>query len=112
MLRNELIGKWICTERRFSSQTVTVFHFFGDGAYSKSVERSIDIPTPYGPVEESLEGDTDEGTWAILSSGRLQLTSEKAERSVVRIRKVSAGLVIDSQEFTRAGESHALPQHL
>ena len=105
MLRNELIGKWVCTERRLSSEVVTIFSFSGEGAYCRSVERTIDIPTPFGPVEETLEDDTDEGRWEILSSGDLQLTSNKAKRSVLRIRKSDRGLVVDAQEFTRASET-------
>lgn len=105
MRESELIGTWIHNYKGLSSATVTTFTFFQDGTYSKSVETTMVIATSWDSVEDTV-CDTDEGKWSILKSGSLALRSNKSGRSVMGIRIMVGGIVIDSQEFTRSITPH------
>jgi hypothetical protein len=104
MLQEDITGTWVCVEGRLATQTVTSMFFSKDGAYRKSVEKTINIPTPYGPVEETLETDTDYGTWEFLGPGELQIKSKKAGRSILRVQRRNRSLVINAQEFTNVDD--------
>ena len=99
----EIIGAWQRTEKRLSAEVVTRFTFSEGGSYAKSLETTFEIPTPYGPLEDTV-CDSEEGEWVMLGSSKLELKSTRTGRTIKPVRLRNGTLRIGSQEFTRINE--------